>query len=69
MTKAEIIRLIEQIPDDEPLFLLRGSERVAPGLVNYYAGASEAIGTDPQTVAAARALAKRMQTWTGKKRR
>lgn len=63
MRKADIIRLLDQVPDDEPLFLLRGNDRVAPGLMKYYAGASEARGAAPRDVANARAIAKQMESW------
>lgn len=68
MNKAEIIRLLDNVPDDEPLFLLRASDRVAPGLVAYYAGASEARGASGLDVAAARKLAEAMKAWPKKSR-
>ncbi len=63
MKKSEIVRLLDQVPDDEPLFLLRGSDRVAPGLMKYYAGASEARGVPPRDVASARETAEQMEAW------
>jgi hypothetical protein len=63
MKKADIIRLLDMVPDDEPLFLLRGSDRVSPGLMKYYAGASEARGAPAKDVSTARAVANAMDSY------
>lgn len=60
-TKAQLLKLLEKIPDDEELFLLRGSDRLAPGLVRYWAGAAWSRGCKPATVTAAKVCADRME--------
>lgn len=67
MKKVDVTRLLEQVPDDEPVFLLRGSERVAPGLMKYYAGAIEARGAPAKDVATARETAAQMDRWPKRK--
>lgn len=67
MTKAQIQKLLETIPDDEPLFLVRGSDRLAPGLVRYWAGAAAARGAKPSSVQAAHDCAGAMERWPDRK--
>lgn len=61
MNKAALLKLLEKIPDDEELFLLRGQDKLAPGLVRYWAGAAWSRGCSPKTVEAAKACAARME--------
>ncbi len=51
------------IPDDEPVFLLRGQDRLAPDLVEIWARSAEAAGAAPNIVAAAREQVARMLHW------
>lgn len=66
-TKAQILKTLETIPDDEPLFLVRGQDRLAPGLVRYWAGAANARGCKPSTAQAAYDCADAMERWTPRK--
>lgn len=49
--------------DDEPLFVLRASDIVAPDTVRAWAGMAERAGADTRLVARARALAAEMEGW------
>lgn len=51
------------IPDDEPVFLLRGQDRHAPATLRYWADRVEQAGGDPSLAAGAREQAERMQAW------
>ena len=66
-TKAELLAALEKIPDDEPLFLVRGQDKLAPGLVRYWAGAARARGAGSKKVAEARACAVAMERWPKRK--
>lgn len=54
------------IPDDEPVFLIRGKDIVGPEAVAYYAGLAEKAGADPELVGAVLAHAGRMKEWQAK---
>jgi hypothetical protein len=55
------------IPDDEPVFLLRGQDQHASKTVCFWASAVEAAGGDPEIVRVARAHAVKMLDWPKKK--
>lgn len=52
-----------KIPEDEPVFLLRGQDRAAPGAVRAYAEILESMGGDPVLVRKSRLQAQRMEIW------
>lgn len=52
-----------KIPEDEPVFLLRGQDRAAPGAVRAYAEILESMGGDPVLVRQSRLQAQRMEIW------
>lgn len=52
-----------KIPEDEPVFLLRGQDKAAPGAVRAYAEILESMGGDPVLVRQSREQAKRMEEW------
>jgi len=52
-----------KIPEDEPVFLLRGQDRAAPGAVRAYAEILESMGGDPVLVRQSREQAERMEEW------
>lgn len=54
------------IPDDEPVFLIRGQDAAAPVAVAFYADAAEAYGADPTLVAAVLAHVEAMKEWQKK---
>ena len=66
-TKAQLLKLLEKIPDDEELFLLRAQDRLAPGLVRYWAGAAQSRGCGQAKIDEAQACAARMETWPKRK--
>ena len=55
------------IPEDEPVFLLRGQDRFAAATVRWYADLIEAEGADPEMVRLCRVHADRMQAWRPRK--
>lgn len=66
-TKAQVIKMLEAIPDGEPVFLLRGQDRLAPNLVDFWAGAALSRGAPPKKAAEARACAQKMREWPRRK--
>lgn len=52
-----------KIPEDEPVFLLRGQDRAAPGAVRAYAEILESMGGDPVLVRKSREQAEKMELW------
>lgn len=52
-----------KIPDDEPVFLLRGQDRHAAGALEYYASKVENQGGDVNLVRMTREHAKAMRKW------
>lgn len=55
------------IPDDEPVFLLRGQDIHAAEIVRAYANSVEACKGDPEIVRLAREHADVMDAWKNKK--
>lgn len=51
------------IPEDEPVFLLRAQDAVAPETVEYWADYAEEQGADGKIVEAARNHAAAMRKW------
>lgn len=66
-TKAEVMAMLAKIPNNEPLFLMRGQDRLAPNLVDYWGGAAAARGAPAAKVAEARACAVAMRAWPKRK--
>jgi hypothetical protein len=56
------------IPNDEPVFLIRGQDKLGPDTVLYWAEGNEAIGGDPELTLLARRHAGLMNRWPVKKR-
>jgi len=52
------------IPDDEPVFLVRGSDAVAVRTVRFWANEAEAKGAASNIVEAARRQADEMEEWS-----
>lgn len=53
------------IPEDEPVFLIRGRDMAAPGAVEAWANLAEALGADANIVTAARNHAALMRQYQG----
>ncbi len=51
------------IPDDEPVFLIRGQDVIAPDTLRFYARSIEDLHVSPQEVFAIRQLADEMEKW------
>jgi len=60
---GRIVDLENKIPEDEPVFLLRGQDMAAPKTVEFWADEAEAIGAKKNIVNAAREQALRMHVW------
>ena len=54
------------IPDDEPVFLIRGQDAVGGAAVRCWADLAACAGADPKMVAMAREHAKAMDAWPKK---
>ena len=55
------------IPDDEPVFLIRGQDAIGAATVQFWAGLNKQMGGDPKITAMAEAQAKEMLEWRGHK--
>lgn len=55
------------IPEEEPVFIIRGQDVVAGDAVRAWADLAEAVGADPALVERARTWAERMDAWPVKK--
>lgn len=55
------------IPDDEPVFILRAQDRVAPATVRFWARRAAEMFADPAMVQNARDQADAMEAWAKKK--
>ena len=51
------------IAKDEPVFLIRGNDRVAPDVVDTWANLAEKVGANENIVMAARKHADLMRSW------
>jgi len=56
-----------KIPEDEPVFLIRGQDRVGAHAVRHWAFLNEYAGGDPELSRLAREHADRMDAWPKKK--
>ena len=54
------------IPEDEPVFLLRGQDLTAPNTLEYWANRVEALRGNPEIVQKARHHASAMRSWQEK---
>ena len=52
-----------KIPKDEPVFLLRAQDSLAPDVVDIWADKLEILGGDPKMIKLAREQAKAMRKW------
>lgn len=59
---------IAKIAEGEPYFVLRAQDHLSPELVEAWAIEAELNGCAPAKVADARAVAKAMRKWSGKKK-
>ena len=56
-----------KIPEDEPVFLIRGQDKASVEAVRYWADANDKHGGDPEASRLARNHADRMEAWPTKK--
>lgn len=62
-TKAEGDSCYEKASSDEPIFVLRAQDQIAPIVVRVWAEIAEGLGTPLGKVNEARGLARRMEWW------
>lgn len=69
-TKREelISGCLARAADDEPIFVLRAQDRLAPFVVRYWAAQAEKWGTPREKLDEALALAAQMEAWPNRKR-
>jgi len=60
---GRIVDLENKIPEDEPVFLLRAQDAVAPQVVEFWADQAEGRGAKPDIVNAAHSQALEMIKW------
>jgi len=72
-TKAQIVELLNRgdgtlgkAADDEPVFILRAKDRLAPGTVEAWAGRLQELAEDSPKAAEALQLAAEMRRWQSK---
>jgi hypothetical protein len=65
-TKRNSIAL-SKARDDEPIFVLRGQDRLAPDVVRQWADRAEQAGCDTEKVREAREVAAAMEAWPQRK--
>ena len=70
--KKELKRLAEkienkQLPEDEPLFVLRGRDKFASATVRHWVELTKRSGTPPEKISEALALASEMDKWPEKR--
>lgn len=53
----------KKIPDEEPVFLLRGQDQCSAAAVRYWAALNELHGGDPEASRRAREQAELMELW------
>lgn len=65
MTKAEELThgVLSRVAEDEPVFVLRAADVIAPTLVRMWAEQAEAHGSPPKKVNEALNLATSMEAW------
>ncbi len=59
---------LKKIGFDEPIFVLRAQDNLAPTIVDFWAALAAAVGTSEAKVKEAQALAERMRRWPGLKK-
>lgn len=55
------------IPEDEPVFLLRGTDPIAARTIRFWAEQAEEAGVNPDIIARARQQADKIDNWPAKK--
>lgn len=55
------------IPENEPVFIIRGQDKFGAEAVSHYASLAEKGNADPKLVEAARNMSKWMEEWPTKK--
>lgn len=67
MYKADVLKKLEVIPDDEPLFLLRGRDTLAAAVVDCWCDDAQQALVNAEKVADARHVATVMADFPGQK--
>lgn len=62
-TKAQVLQQLKNIPDDEPLFLLRGQDKTFPAVVRIWCTLADSMGCFGLKVVQAGMIAHDAQNW------
>lgn len=63
MTKTEAREYVEKLREDEPCFILRAQDQLAPKIVLNWAASLYMLGGSADKIQNAHALAQRMEIW------
>jgi len=58
---------LSRIPDDEPIFVLRGKDKLAPHVIRAWAMLAELAGAPPGKISEARECARYIELWQGQR--
>jgi hypothetical protein len=65
-TKLEVLQMLERAADDEPVFVLRGNDELAPGAIEDWVRRAHISGMHTEKLADAMATARAMRIWQSK---
>ncbi len=63
MTTKHNSPTLENVADDEPIFVLRAQDENAPDTIDAWADATSADGANQEKIASARGIADQMREW------
>ncbi len=66
-TKNEGVSCYDKAADDEPIFVLRAQDGIAPMVVRMWADMAEYLGVSEEKVEEARLLADQMEEWPNRR--
>lgn len=64
MATRDTCETLKKVAPDEPIFVLRGQDRCAPGIVRMWADSARALGARNEKVDEALRCADAMEAWT-----
>ena len=67
MNRAQLIKHLTKVSDDEPLFLIRAQDALGDETVRYWTGRAKQIGVAPEKVEDAEHIAREMAKWPVRK--
>lgn len=67
MTPKEAITYLKKVPENEPVFVIRGQDFLSDETVMYWAGLADDLRVNEEKVDNARSLARKMRNFRPKK--